>query len=187
MSNIVRRRRSAIFLLVSFVAVAMASRSFAHEQKVALTDILFNKRTGNLEIAHRISLHDAEHTLHKISESSVDLTKSTKAQKAFGKYVAQRFGLFLEDKTKLKLTLVGQEIERGYLWVYQETKIPKPAAASFIITNTILQDVIKGQVNTVNIRDGSRVATLSFKANSGQRRYAGSPSPDKKKEEAEEQ
>ena len=171
--------RSVIFLLVSFLAVSIAG---AHEQKVALTDVLFNKRTGNLEIAHRISLHDAEHTLHKVSKSTEDLTKSAKAQAAFAKYVAQRFELTLDNKTKLKLSLVGQEIERGYLWVYQEAKIP--AAATFSISNTILQDAVKGQVNTVNVRSGSQVATFQFKANGGRKRYVRSVDPDTKKEAA---
>ena len=70
MSSTVGRRRPSIFLLVSLVAMSMASRSLAHEQKVALTDIFYNERTGNLEIAHRISLHDAENALHEVSDSS---------------------------------------------------------------------------------------------------------------------
>ena len=157
---------SRIILLLSFfVALPLA----AHQQKVALTDILFNERTGNLEIAHRISLHDAEHTLRKVSKSREDLTKSEKAREAFAKYVAGHFELTRENKTKLKLTLVGQEIERGYLWVYQETKIPEPA--SFSIRNSVLQDVIKDQVNTVNVRRGSKVTTFEFRANSGRKRY----------------
>ena len=69
--------------------------------------------------------------------------------------------------------MVGQEVERGYLWVYQETKIPKPVSSSFSIENTILQDEVKGQINTVNIRFRSQVATLVFKAQAGRKRYAG--------------
>jgi len=163
----------AIYVIVSLITASMTSLSSAHKQKVALTDILYNERTGNLEIAHRISLHDAEHALHKVTESKADLAKSSKAQADFAKYVAGRFELTSKDKTKLKLTLVGQEIERGYLWVYQETKIPDSTDPSFFITNTFLQDVIKGQVNTVNIRKGSQVATFVFKAKSDRKYYSG--------------
>jgi hypothetical protein len=171
-------------MMASLITVSMTSLSFAHKQKVALTDILYNERTGNLEIAHRISLHDAEHALHEVTESKDDLTKSPTAQAAFAKYVVQRFELTFKDKTKLKLTLVGQEIERGYLWVYQETKIPKPATASFFIANTILQDVIKDQVNTVNIRSGSQVTSLTFKVKSGRKHYAGPADIKQKKEDS---
>lgn len=172
MSNSLRSHQLAL-LLTPVITFLMTTLSFAHKQKVALTDILYNERTGNLEIAHRISLHDAEHALHEVTDSRADLTKSPEAQAAFAKYVAQRFELSSKDNTKLKLTLVGQEIERGYLWVYQETKIPKSTAPSFFIANTFLQDVIKNQVNTVNIRKGSQVATYTFKAKSGQKHYAG--------------
>jgi hypothetical protein len=183
MSSPVSSRLSTILFLVIFVAGSLASSSFAHEQKVALTDIFYNERTGNLEIAHRISLHDAEHTLREVSDSSADLAKSPKARATFAKYVARRFKLSFKAKTDLKLTLVGQEIERGYLWVYQETKIPKPSTAPFFITNAILQDVVKGQINTVNIRDGSRVTTLEFKANSGPKLYSGPAEPEAQKGE----
>ena len=172
MSRPAQRYRRAIFL---FISLLMTSATFAHKQKVALTDILYNQRTGNLEIAHRISLHDAGHALHDVTDSKDDLTKSTKAQEAFAKYVAQRFALTAKDKSKLKLTLVGQEIERGYLWIYQETKIPKASTPSFFITNTFLQETIKGQVNTVNIRRDSKVATFTFTAKGG-RKYFGGPS-----------
>lgn len=173
MSSSWQSHRRAFLLVVPVITLLMSSLSFAHQQKVALTDILYNERTGNLEIAHRISLHDAEHALREVTESRADLTKSPRAQAAFAKYVAERFELTSKDKTKLKLTLVGQEIERGYLWIYQETKIPRPKAPSFFITNTFLQEIIKGQVNTVNIRKGSQVATLTFKAKSGRQLFAG--------------
>lgn len=155
------------------LAMSMASRSNAHEQKSALTDILYNKRTGNLEIAHRFSLHDAEHVLHKVTESKADLATSSEAQAAFAKYVAKRFELSFKDNTALKLSLVGQEVERGYLWVYQETKIPEPVATSFYIENTILMDVVNRQVNTVNVRSGSQVATFEFELDTGRQKYAG--------------
>ena len=73
----------------------------------------------------------------------------------------------------MKLTLVGQERERGYLWVYQEAKIPTRFQSGFSIENKILHDVVKGQVNTVNVRFRSQVTTFVFKENTGRRRYRG--------------
>lgn len=155
------------------LALLLATPSFAHEEKTALTDIFYNERTGNLEIAHRFSVHDAEHALKKATDSRADLARSSQAQAEFSKYVAKRFGLFFKDRKKLKLTLVGQELERGYLWVYQETRIPKPVGASFLIENSILQDEVQGQVNTVNVRYRSKVSTFEFKAGTGKQRYEG--------------
>ena len=146
-----------------------AQPAHAHEQKTALTDILFNYRTGNLEIAHRLSTHDAEHTLYKVTGLDAELSRSTQALEAFAKYVEGRFLLGSEDKPKWKLEMVGQELERGFLWIYQETAIP--TSASFFIENKILHNIIKGQVNTVNIRNRGKVSTFAFEANTGKVRY----------------
>ncbi len=161
---------SRMLFLVVFFASAI---SVAHEQKAAFTDVFYNERTGNLEIAHRFSLHDAEHTLHKAPEMTADLTKSEEAQAAFADYVAARFKLRFADKTVIPLTLVGQERERGYFWVYQEAKIPKPIGKAFLIEKSILQEVVKGQVNTVNVRYRSQVTTFVFKEGSGGKVYEG--------------
>lgn len=163
--------RRAILLFASALGVALAPFSAAHEQKAALTDIFYNQRTGNLEIAHRFSIHDAEHALHEATDLTGDLAQSPEARAAFAKYVADRFELSFKDKSTLKLTLVGQELERGYLWVYQETKIPEPVGTPFLIENTILQDVVKGQVNTVNVRSRSNVSTFMFEVNTKRKLY----------------
>ncbi|NNE92769.1 MAG: hypothetical protein HKN23_14075 [Verrucomicrobiales bacterium] len=164
-------------LLVGFLSLSLALAMvspclIAHEQKTALTDIFYNERTGNLEIAHRISVHDAEHALHKATDAKGDLAKSEKAREAFADYVAGRFTLILKDDQKLKLKLVGQELERGYLWVYQETKIPKQVGTPFFIENTILHDEIKGQVNTVNVRYRSSISTFVFQSGTGRKLYS---------------
>ena len=159
--------------LVLAALVMVEPLAFAHEQKVALTDIFYNERTGNLEVAHRIRLHDAEHALRKATKMDADLAKSSEAQEAFARYVAGRFALSFRGGTPLKLTLLGQEIERGYLWVYQETSIPDPISKAFLVSNTILQDVVKDQVNTVNIRYGKQVSTFEFRENAVWRFYPG--------------
>lgn len=172
--------------LAFFLAMSLGSLAIAHEQKTALTDIFYNERTGNLEVAHRFSLHDAEHALHKATDLKADLARSPEARAAFAKYVAERFTLSFKDTKELKLTPVGQELERGYLWVYQETRIPKPIDAPFFIENTILQDAVKGQVNTVNVRYRSRVSTFVFEADTDRKFYAGPADSERAKDNTDE-
>jgi hypothetical protein len=158
-------------LLALFLVCGLQFSALAHEQKTALTDILFNYRTGNLEIAHRLSLHDAEHTLYKATGLDEDLTQSAKAREAFAKYVAERFHLSSKGSKKWKLTMVGQEIDRGFLWVYQEIPIPT-SISTFSIENKILHNVVKGQVNTLNVRNKGKVTTFVFEADTGTLRYS---------------
>ena len=160
----IRRNRAAALLTFLFAT----SVSVAHEQKTALTDIFFNERTGNLEVAHRFSLHDAEHVAQKATGQKDDLTKSEGARKAFAEYAADHFELTNRADKVIELALVGEEIEGGYLWVYQEAPIPD---LPFFIKNTILLEVIKGQVNTVNIRKGKNVSTAVFRLGSGKTSY----------------
>lgn len=187
MSRAAQRSPLIVRLLALAFAVSLAPLSIAHEQKTALTEIFYNERTGNLEIAHRFSIHDAEHALQKATDTKGDIAKSAEAQAAFAKYVADRFELTFKDKSALKLTLVGQELERGYLWVYQETKIPAAVGAPFFIDNTILQGVVKGQVNTVNVRYRSQVATFVFEAESGRKQYSGPAEIKRKSEDLDDQ
>ena len=184
MSRAPRLWRLRSLLVGPVLAALLGTASIAHEQKTALTDILYNERTGNLEIAHRFSLHDAEHALHKATERKADLTQSAEARADFAKYVAKRFALSFKNQKKLKLTLVGQELERGFLWVYQETRIPDPASAPFFIVNTILQDAVQGQVNTVNVRYRSRVSTFVFEADTERKLYAGPNDPERTRDNA---
>ncbi len=171
------RSKTSRFLLGLLFAVIGAVELTAHEQKVAETDILYNERSGNLEIAHRFILHDAEHTLHQATKSRGDLSTSAEARRAFSRYVASRFQITRADGQALELTLVGEEIEGGSLWVYQEAKLPEPMDTPFYLENQILHDVVLGQVNRVNIRYRSQVKTFVFEANTGRQRYNGPALP----------
>ena len=112
--------------IAAFASVLLTmGPALAHQQKAALTEILFNPRTGNIEVAHRFILHDAEHAIRKTLDIGDSLVGSPDTQSAFANYVADRFALATSDGTALPLTLLGAEIEGGYLWVYQETPAPE--------------------------------------------------------------
>lgn len=148
--------------LLTAVFILVVSCLPAHEQKAALTDIYFNGRTGNLEISHRFSIHDAEHTLRKATDHFADLVESSRDQAAFADYVCEHFELSSSDKQPIELTLVGQELEGGYLWIYQEAKIEGPVKVAFYVKNSVLMDVVEDQINTVNVRDRFGVSTFVF-------------------------
>ncbi|MEM6915331.1 MAG: DUF6702 family protein [Verrucomicrobiota bacterium] len=166
-----RRSPTVLLAAASLFHVAFVFCAQAHEQKTALTDLLFNERTGNLEIAHRISIHDAEHVLRRLGQKSEDLIHSEEAQSRFAEYVTNEFLLKRKDGTTFDLLLVGQEIEGGHLWVYQEIAIAELDEGSFAIHNSILHDEVKDQVNTVNVRSHSDVTTFIFTAGSEDKTY----------------
>jgi hypothetical protein len=49
-----------LLVIANFVSTKLA---FAHQQKAAETTVLFNKRSGQLEVSHRFYMHDTEHAV----------------------------------------------------------------------------------------------------------------------------
>ena len=54
-----------IFTLFVMAGV-MVTSALAHQQRAAITKVLFNKNTGNLEVMHRFFLHDTEHAVQML-------------------------------------------------------------------------------------------------------------------------
>lgn len=44
----------------------------AHQIKAAITTVLFNPRTENIEVMHRFNLHDAEHAVKALFDKRAD-------------------------------------------------------------------------------------------------------------------
>ena len=74
----------ALLFLISLVLMVVASiglsPAFAHQQKAAETTVLFNKRSGELEVTHRFYLHDTEHAVQALFDKNADILDSEKTQ-----------------------------------------------------------------------------------------------------------
>jgi len=149
----------AVLVLLSLGA--LAAEAFAHQQQAALTRVLFNSRSGNLEVMHRFLVHDAEHAVRQLLDPEADLIASAPAREQFSAYVQERFALLGSEGNALALQYVGQEIDGIFLWVYQEMPIPDSLTSLSIIHNA-LRDLWPEQNNLVNIERDGQVQTLNF-------------------------
>lgn len=147
----------ALFLLFGVSAVS------AHQLKTASTTVLFNERTGNIEVIHRFFLHDAEHAVKQLFDKNADIHQLETTRKQFSDYVEQRFGLETLDKQPLKLKSVGYEIDGNNFWVYQETPI-EPGLKGLRIRHSALQDIWQSQQNLVNVEGNGPLQSLIFRA-----------------------
>ena len=155
-------RRLLVLLMALVLAPLGASAALAHQQKIAITTVAHNPRTGMIEIVHQVPVHDAEHALRAQGAISPDIIGSPDSRNAFGRYVARRF-LLVVNGDIVSPEYVGAEITGGSLWVYQET--PAPAGdAEVRINSQIFTDVWARQENRVNVGGGTRVTTLIFRA-----------------------
>ncbi|WP_372627605.1 DUF6702 family protein [Arsukibacterium sp.] len=133
----------------------------AHELKTALSKVLFNPRSGNIEVMHRFYVHDAEHGVKQLFDKNADLLNSEQTQQLFNRYVSDHFRMTRLSGEPLPLTLVGGQLDGRFYWVYQEAAIPVEIAGLRIQQNA-LQGLWPAQTNTVNIEGQGAIKTLSF-------------------------
>ena len=154
-----------LFLMLALFAAPLAGAGgvLAHQQKIAISTVSLNPRTGMIEIAHQVPVHDAEHALTAQGIKSPDIIGSPKSREAFAAYVTRRF-LFEVDGAPVTPAYVGSEIIGGSLWVYQEVPAPAGGKAVLRFNSQILTDVWARQENRVNIGAGTAPETFIFRS-----------------------
>ena len=152
-----------IFLIVAFTS----STADAHRLKNAFTTVLFNDRSGRLEVMHQFYLHDAEQVATEIvgplTGAGANLFERAEDRQRFAIYVHERFSLFDQDGEQLPLTLRGAEIDGEFLWVYQAMRLPEPPLDALVMEHRALRDLWPDQVNTVNVEGAGPIRTLTFR------------------------
>jgi len=152
--------RSLLLLIALLLVAPMGAPATAHQQKITLSSVSHNARTGLLEVVHRVPLHDAEHALEAQGVRAPDIVNNLDNRRAVARYVADRFTL-MQGGEPVALTLLGTEIEGGRLVVYQEAPSPG-SGAELSVNSQILTDVFQRQENRVNLGTGTTVDTLVF-------------------------
>ena len=155
-----RRRPHTWRLLVAWTLLLIALPAGAHQQKESITRVLFNSRTGNIEVMHRFYLHDAEHAVKAIFGTDADILGAETSRERFSTYVHEHFRMEDQDGLAIPLAPVGQEIEGRFLWVYAEAPI-REDITSLTLVHDALRDLWPDQVNLVNIdREGETRSAL---------------------------
>lgn len=139
----------------------------AHQQKEAITRILFNPRTSNIEVMHRFLLHDAEHAVKQLLNGDADILGSESTRKSFADYVYARFSITDQDGRLIRLAPVGYEIEGRFIWVYQEAPVPV-AVTALNITHEALRDLWPEQKNLVNVERDGKLRSAYFTGGSSE-------------------
>jgi len=136
--------------------------ALAHRLPTAFTSIEFNENTGMTEIVHHLHAHDAHSILERLHKDQELLFDSVKGRAYIALYVQERFELSKPDADPpISLTLIGAELESNTLYVYQEYK--GKLTLPLRVRNGILQDLFSNQTNTVNIKIGKKIHTLTFR------------------------
>lgn len=184
MARLWRACQQRLFLLQSLLLLTFflicAAPAHAHQMKSAISKVLFNPRTGNLEVMHRFYLHDAEHAVKHLQHKKADLVNDAASRQQFAEYVAQHFQLSVIESLAplnttasvttaapatngphgvkpaklLKLSLLGAELDGRFVWVYQETplpvQLPLEQELQLAVQHDSLMELWPSQVNAVN-------------------------------------
>lgn len=157
--------------LICLLFILPFGASLAHVQKAAVTRILFNANTANIEVMHRVLVHDAEHAATLLFGERQALLESAESRELFSSYVVNRFAIEASvaggAPDLLPLHYVGNEIDGQYLWVYQEAA-EIPGITALTVVDSVLVDVWPDQENLVNIERVDQIYTLNFSVSSDQ-------------------
>jgi hypothetical protein len=159
-------RRLLVLLALVLAPLGASTSAGAHQQKIAITTVAHNPRTGMIEIMHQVPVHDAEHALvvqrtGNPNIHSPDIIGSEDSREAFARYVTRRF-LLMVNGDIVTPDYVGSEIIGGSLWVYQETPAPAEGELRLRVNSQIFTDIWARQENRVNLGGGTNVSTFIF-------------------------
>ena len=147
-------KRFFVLLLCGLAASALAHRYF-----FSITDITLNERTHSIEVIHQITAHDIDNAIAEEKQIHFSVAHP-EYDNIIRQYVEANFQLEYQGQV-LPLSWVGLEINKGNIFIYQET-VFKHALLGLKITNSLLIEHYNKQVNTVNFHDKSIKGSLTF-------------------------
>jgi hypothetical protein len=155
---------SLILLTVSFTPPAglRGDGEVLHPIYVSVTEINHNPHDKNLEIACKIFTDDLETVLAKATGQKIDLfnPKDTALTgRQIMSYISKHLVLKVDGRA-VALTFLGFEREQDAVWSYFEVKNLASAPKSVTITNDLLYDNFKQQINLMHVTvNGKRQST----------------------------
>lgn len=149
-------------LIAVLLALALPVTATAHRAPECLTTVRLNPATDNIEIVHRLHVHDAEVALADLLGEPTYSLQSVEGQARLALYVEERFGIVdAATGEAVALTLVGAKLEGDNVLVFQETSAALPRRLS--IRHDVLRDAISAQVNRVNLFIDEEIRSLLFR------------------------
>lgn len=158
-----------LFFIMVLAMGSVAYEISAHQKKEAVTRVIFNQRTDNIEVIHRFLIHDAEHATKILFGKNADIISDKKSQQQFASYVIRQFKIEDLSGKQFPLMTVGFEVEGKHIWIYQETPIPRIKSstkthipAGLLVTHNALREIWSQQINLVNIEYDKKTQSLVF-------------------------
>ena len=123
----------------------------AHPVHVSTTDIVYNSKTGSLEISIKVFLDDLESIIQTTTEREIYFDSEQALSdnaKYLEDYVRTHFKIWVADSLQ-NYIYIGQELQDEFVWIYLELPAIK-VHQSFELQQSILTDLMAEQSNYVH-------------------------------------
>lgn len=147
-------KRIFVLLLCGLAANALAHRYF-----FSITDIALNDKTQAIEVIHQITTHDINNAIADAKQIHFSVAHP-EYESYIRQYLETHFQMHFQGQA-VPLNWVGLEVSKGNIFLYQEAPFPH-ALTGLQITNNLLIERYKKQINTVNYRDNVIKGSLTF-------------------------
>ncbi len=150
-------------------ALMMFASMIVHPMAVSLAEIEYNATTESLEVALRCYPEALDRAIKKFRRETKEVSEDSSEQEWMTAYLEANVRLWeapppgarSTPMPKVRYRWVGQEEERGAVWLFFE--IPwKGSMDRLMVRSTIPFDIFPEQLNTVIISKGDREATCSL-------------------------
>lgn len=127
-----------------------------HPYYLSVTELKYNEKAKSIEVSCKMFTNDLEMALRKTSGKTVDLLHpqdKAETDKILFEYITKRLTI-TNNNQKQTLKYIGFEKEEDAIWTYMEiSNCQKPK--SLLVTNKLLYDFLKEQINIVHLECGS--------------------------------
>lgn len=164
--------RAAAVAMLAITSAATPSRAdAAHKFHASLTQIEVNATAKTVEVAIRVFVDDLEEALTRRAGHRVRLETASDFDALSLAYVASSLKLVAPDGESLTFRWIGKEASVDVVWLYVEAPLDGQIDGCKL-EDALFFDLFDDEVNTVNLKDGKRRATLTFSTGDGARPIA---------------
>ncbi len=146
--------RYSLLLLAFICCLLLSGAGLAHPFHTSLTEIEYNAKDQNLELAIKLAPVDLEEALSAYSGSKVVIVDTEQSDALIHEYLQRKLRFYSNRPTPqgavtpLRLDWVGKQLDVNVIWVFLTVPVSETRLR---LDNQILLEIYRQQINTVSI------------------------------------
>jgi hypothetical protein len=153
-------------LLLAFILLLVVVNAHAHDYHASITDVKYNPKTQNLEVALRVFTDDLENALSVRNKGKVAYSsQSEKVKQYLADYLEASVSFELVKGKPLKQRFVGSEEETDVVWLYFEVPVQSTSLSQLYVKNRVFTELFNDQMNVVNINYKGKTSSVLLQKN----------------------